>query len=71
MVEDIDAKEKVLSKANVKDGRLNNIQKSSMEEFEKFTKENKIPSNKLFIKEKLIEDLKGIFGKDIEIMVGY
>jgi len=71
IVEDIDAKDKVLSKANVKDGRLNNIQKSSAEEFEKFTKENKIPATKLFIKEKLIEDLKGIFGKDIEIMVGY
>jgi uncharacterized protein (UPF0332 family) len=70
IIEDIDAKEKVVSKANIKEGRLKDINKSSMEDFEKFTKNVKIHA-KLFIKEKLIEDLKGIFGKDIEIMVGY
>ena len=70
VIEDIDAKEKAVSRATMKDGRLNDIQKSSLEEFEKFTKDVKIHS-KVFIKEKLIEDLKGIFGKDIEIMVGY
>ena len=59
VIEDIDAKEKAVSRATMKDGRLNDIQKSSLEEFEKFTKE------------KLVEDLKGIFGKDIEIMIGY
>lgn len=69
IIEDIDAKEKVVSKADIKDGRLKDISKSSMEDFEKFTKENKIYS-KVFVKEKLVEDLKQIFGKDIEIMVG-
>jgi len=69
IIEDIDAKEKVVSRANIINGRLKDINKSSMEEFEKFTKENKI-SSRVFVKEKLIEDLKQIFGKDIEIMVG-
>ena len=70
IIEDIDAKEKVVSKAVIKEGRLKDIAKSSTEDFEKFTKNVKIHS-KVFIKEKLIEDLKGIFGKDIEIMIGY
>ena len=70
IIEDIDAKEKAVSKADIKDGRLKDIAKSSMEDFEKFTRENKVYS-KVFIKEKLGEDLKQIFGKDIEIMVGY
>jgi len=70
VIEDIDAKEKTVSKANIKDGRLKDISKSSIEDFEKFTKNVKIHS-RVFIKEKLVEDLKGIFGKDIEIMIGY
>ncbi len=70
IIEDIDAKEKVVSKADLKDGRLKDISKSSMEEFDKFVKENKTYS-RVFVKEKLVEDLKQIFGKDIEIMVGY
>jgi len=41
-----------------------------MEEFDKFKKTAKIHA-KVFIKDKLINDLKGIFGKDLEIMVGY
>ena len=69
IIEDIDAKEKVVSKADIKDGRLKDISRSSMEDFEKFTKENKVYL-KVFVKEKLVEDLKQIFGKDIEIMVG-
>lgn len=31
--------------------------------------DNKIPE-RIFIKEKLIDDLKKIFGKNVEIMVG-
>ena len=45
-----------------------------------FRAKNKMPAELAFhsaiyptsgLPEKLIEDLKGIFGKDIEIMVGY
>ena len=70
IVEDIDAKEKAVKKADIKDGRLKDVSKSSMEEFDKFKKTAKIHA-KVFIKDKLINDLKGIFGKDLEIMVGY
>ena len=70
IIEDIDAKEKVVSKASIKDGKLKNIEKSSMQAFEKFTKNVKIHS-RIFVKQKLVNDLKGIFGKDIEIMIGY
>ena len=70
IVEDIDAKEKAVKKADIKDGRLKDVSKSSMEEFDKFKKSAKIHA-KVFIKDKLINDLKGIFGKDLEIMVGY
>ena len=70
VIEDIDAKEKVVSQADIKDGKLKDIKKSSIEDFEKFTKNVKVHS-RVFVKEKLIEDLKGIFGKDIEIMIGY
>jgi uncharacterized protein (UPF0332 family) len=70
VIEDIDAKEKVVSRANINEGRLSDLKKSSVEEFNKFTKNVKVHT-KIFIKEKLIEDLKRIFGKNIEIMVGY
>ncbi len=69
IIEDIDAKDKVVSKSNIKDGELKNIKKSSMQDFEKFTGSVKIHS-RVFVKEKLISDLKDIFGKDIEIMIG-
>lgn len=69
IIEDIDAKEKVVSKATIKDGKLKDMEKSSMKDFEKFTKDIKIHSG-VFIKDKLVNDLKRIFGKDIEIMIG-
>jgi len=69
IIEDIDAKEKVVSRADIKDGKLKDIKKSSMEDFEKYTKDVKIHS-RVFIKDKLVNELKGIFGKDIEIMIG-
>ena len=70
IIEDIDAKEKVVSRASLKSGKLKDIKKSSMLDFEKFTKDVKIHS-RVFVKDKLVNDLKGIFGKDIEIMIGY
>ena len=39
-------------------------------EMEKHIAETKIPS-KVFIKEKIFEDLKSMFGKDIEILINY
>jgi len=69
---DIDAKEKEIQKANLTDeGGLKEIKKSSFEELEKHIKEIKMMPKHVFIKEKLFEDLKNLFGKDIEIMVNW
>ncbi len=71
LINDIDAQEKEVSKADIKsDGSLGKVDKSSMEEFEKEIMKIQIP-NKVFIKEKIFESLKNLFGKDIEILVNY
>ena len=67
----MDAKEKEIQKASLNsDGSLTNIKKSSLEELEKHIKEIKMPKH-VFIKEKIFEDLKKLFGKNIEIMVNW
>ena len=66
---DIDAKEREVQKANLtNEGGLKDIKKSSLEELEGHIKGIKLPKH-VFIKEKLFEDLKNLFGKDIEILV--
>ncbi len=71
MVHDIDNEEKELSKAKIKeDGSLDTIEKSSLEEMEKALAKVEIPQ-KTSIKEPIFEDLKRIFGKDVEIVMGY
>ena len=69
IIHDIDHEEKEISKAPLKkDGSLGMIQKSSLEELEKALSKTEIPP-KVFIKEKLFEHLKNIFGNDVEILV--
>tara|TARA_Y100000310_G_scaffold77060_1_gene73587 strand:- start:62 stop:1915 length:1854 start_codon:yes stop_codon:yes gene_type:complete len=69
MVGDIDAHTKAVSKAKMTaEGKLGKIQASSLEELEKTLSTAKIPP-RVFIKEALFEDLKKIFGKDVEILV--
>lgn len=71
IIHDIDKEEKDISKAKIgEDGKLENIEKSSLEEMEKVIAKVQIPG-KVFIKEKIFEDLKQIFGKDIEVLVNY
>ena len=71
LINDIDAQEKEVSKTDIKaDGSFGKVEKSSMEEFEKDTGSVKLPQ-KVFIKEKIFESLKNLFGKDIEILVNY
>jgi len=71
IIEDIDADEKTINIATISDeGGLDNIKKSSMEELEKELMKVEIPA-KVFIKEKIFEDLKNLFGKDIEILINY
>ena len=71
IIHDIDHEEKEISKAKIKeDGSLGTTQKSSLEELEKSLAKVEIPP-KVFIKEPIFEDLKSIFGKDVEILVNY
>ena len=68
---DIDQKDKEISKAPIeKDGGLGTTESTNLEEFEKHLASIEIP-HKVFIKEKLFETLKNIFGKDCEILVNY
>ncbi len=71
IVNDINAQDREINKAVVKDdGSLVNLEKSSLEDLEKDI--SKIETiNSVFIKEKTFESLKNLFGKDIEILVNY
>ena len=71
IIEDIDADEKTVNKADINNkGGLENIKKSNLEELEKELMKVEIPA-KVFIKEKIFEDLKNIFGKNVEILINY
>jgi uncharacterized protein (UPF0332 family)/predicted nucleotidyltransferase len=71
IIHDIDNTEREISKADIlPNGGLYNIQKSSMEELEKYLVKMEIPA-KTFIKEKIFENLKEIFGRDVEILMNY
>jgi predicted nucleotidyltransferase/uncharacterized protein (UPF0332 family) len=71
IIHDIDNEEKELSKAEIKeDGSLGKITSSNLEELEKALTAVEIPA-KVFIKEPIFEDLKGIFGRDVEILINY
>jgi len=71
IIHDIDHEEKEISKAKIKeDGSLDTVQKSSLEELEKAISAIEMPA-KTFIKEPIFENLKTIFGKDVEILINY
>jgi len=68
---DIDSQDKQINKAKIKeDGSLGTVEKCSLEDFEKSLAKIEIPP-KVFIKEPIFEDLKRIFGKNVEILVNY
>jgi uncharacterized protein (UPF0332 family)/predicted nucleotidyltransferase len=71
IIHDIDHEEKEISKAKIKpNGGLAVIEKSSLEELEKALAKVEIPP-KVFIKEHIFEDLKRVFGKDVEVLINY
>jgi uncharacterized protein (UPF0332 family) len=70
VIEDSARKEQIGKGSIGKDGSLNGIEKTSLEEFEKFISKAKVPKN-VFIKEKTFESLKELFGDKIEVLVGY
>ncbi|GIU69721.1 MAG: hypothetical protein KatS3mg002_0957 [Candidatus Woesearchaeota archaeon] len=71
IIHNVDDQNKEVSKAKItEDGRFIDIQESSLEELEQAISKVEIPS-KTFIKESIFEHLKGIFGKDVEILINY
>ncbi|MBI3036071.1 nucleotidyltransferase domain-containing protein [Candidatus Woesearchaeota archaeon] len=71
IINDIDNEEKEISKAIISpDGSLGTLEKSSLEELEKSIAKIETPQ-KTSIKEPIFEDLKRIFGKDVEILMNY
>ena len=71
IIHNIDEQDKDLSKGKLtEDGRLVEVKKSNLEELEKALIAVEIPS-KVFVKEPIFEDLKMIFGKDVEILINY
>ena len=71
IIKDIDVEDKSLSKARIlSDGSLDSVEKCTADEFEHALAKVNIPP-KAFIKEPIFEDLKKIFGKDVEVLVNY
>jgi uncharacterized protein (UPF0332 family) len=66
----LENREEVQKAEVTEEGGLKNITKSSMEEMEKELVKMHVPP-KVFIKEKIFEDLKNLFGKKVEILINY
>jgi len=71
IIHDIDAEKKEISKAKINEnGSLENIKSSSLEDLEKSLAKISIPP-KVFIKQAIFEDLKKLFGKDVQVLINY
>jgi uncharacterized protein (UPF0332 family) len=71
VVHDLDETDKQITKAKItKMGTLINKKKISLEELESAIMAVEIPP-KVFIKSALFDDLKDIFGEDVEVLVNY
>ncbi|MBW3011001.1 nucleotidyltransferase domain-containing protein [Candidatus Woesearchaeota archaeon] len=69
IIYDIDSKEKEVMKAKInKDGSLGKEEKSSLQDMEQAIAGVEIPK-KTFIKEPIFEDLRKIFGRNVEIQL--
>ncbi len=71
IIDDIDAKEKRISKAAIlPNGSLGDLHKSTVQELEDLLATKRIPK-KVFIKEPIFENLRKLYGKDVEILINY
>jgi len=71
IIHDIDNKDAQVSKAKIKpNGSLGPVQKSTIIELEKALTKIEIPP-KVFIKQPIFDDMKNIFGKDVEVLINY
>jgi hypothetical protein len=69
LLHDIDAEDKQVTKADIaEDGSLKNIRKSSIDEMDKVLTETQMPG-RVYIKQPIFQNLRDIFGKDVEIMI--
>jgi hypothetical protein len=69
IIHDIDQEEKNVTKAKItNEGGLTDYKEASLEDLEKAIANAAIP-DKVFIKQRIFEDLKSIFGKDVEILM--
>ncbi len=68
---DLDAKEKEIRKASInKNGSLGTLKGSSLEELEQHLAKAKIPK-RAFIKEPIFDNLREIFGSNVEVLINY
>jgi len=71
VIHDIDAKETQVEKAKLNaNGSLGTLKNSTLEELEKALSKKKFPKN-VFIKDAIFEDLKNVFGRDVEVLLHY
>jgi len=71
IVHDIDNEEKEISKAKINpDGSLGTVERTTIEEMEQAMAKIEIMP-KVFIKQPIFENLKNIFGKDVEVLINY
>jgi len=72
IIHDIDAEQKEYSKAKITEkGGLATIQKATIIELEKAIAKLPSPLEKVFIKEKIFEDLKRVFGSEVKVLISY
>ncbi len=71
IIHDLDHEEKEVSRAKLNaDGSLGSVKSSSIDELEAALAKVEIPA-KVFIKQPIFDDLKNIFGKDVEVLVNF
>ncbi len=69
IIKDMDAKNKEVHKAELtKEGGFGRINSCKLEEMEEKISNFKTPK-RVFLKEKIFEDIKTVFGKDVEVLV--
>lgn len=71
IIYDLDAKDKKIDKAPINpDGSLGTMEEASYEDYEKELAKGQFPS-KVFVKEPIFDDLKRIFGRNVEVLLNY
>ena len=69
IIQDMDSEERKISQAKLKkDGSFGQLKAATPEEFEKHLMDANVPEQ-VFLKEQVFEDIKKIFGKDVEILM--